>query len=52
MKPIFTEDVAREIGYQKYRPEFVDWVVGTAVCISALVLFAAFLSLALKILSV
>lgn len=27
MKPVFDEEVARSLGYQKYWPELHDWVI-------------------------
>ena len=30
LKPIFSEEIARELGYQKYKPELIDWVIGMA----------------------
>lgn len=44
MKPLYDEEVARELGYQKYWPELHDWVFTTAgvlvfgiVCVGGLV---------------
>lgn len=34
MKPVFSEEVARELGYQKYWPEKSDWVKGTVFCLA------------------
>lgn len=33
MRPLFTEEVARELGYQKYWPELHDWVFATIACL-------------------
>jgi hypothetical protein len=33
MKPVYTAEVAQEIGYQKFRPELHDWIFATAGCL-------------------
>lgn len=40
MKAIFSDEVARELGYQKYWPELHDWVLATCGVLAALVFLA------------
>lgn len=39
MRPVFTEEVARELGYQEYWPEKMDWVIGTVAVLLGSVIF-------------
>ena len=36
MKPVFSPEVAQELGYQKYWPEWQDWAFGTLAVLAAL----------------
>ena len=33
MKPMFSPEVAQELGYQEYWPELHDWVFATIACL-------------------
>ena len=33
MRPLFSEEVAKELGYQTYWPELHDWIFATVACV-------------------
>lgn len=39
MRPIFDEEVAQFLGYQKYRPEKKDWALAGLVVIAVMIVF-------------
>lgn len=43
MRPVFSEEVARELGYQKYWPEKKDWAIATFLVLAAGVVFVCLL---------
>lgn len=43
MRPVFDEETARELGYQKYWPEWTDWAVATLYVLLLLAGFAILL---------
>lgn len=40
MKPVFTPEVAQELGYQKYWPEKKDWAIGFGIAVVVAAIFA------------
>lgn len=49
MKPMFSEEVVRELGYQKYWPEKSDWAIATAIGAFTCVVFIGVLWTALRL---
>ncbi len=45
MRPVFPDDVARELGYQKYEPELHDWILATLGCLAVCAIFVGFVLL-------
>jgi len=43
MKPVFSEKVAQELGYQKYWPQWYDWLISLGIVLFACTIFAGFL---------
>lgn len=49
MRPIFDEEVAREIGYQKYQPDWKDWVFGVLLVLACALIGLGFIMVVLNI---
>lgn len=51
MKPVYSPEVAQELGYQKFSPELKDWIIATLGCLGALATFGLVLVLVIHLVS-